>query len=183
MTWCLIAGCPSGTATVTAALPSCSPYAVYSSHGWHLYPAYGIMLARQAWALDPYITESGRSQVSEFLSELRGREADAFARWTFSRKLIEEHGPAIGPPNWKSLGGGLGEIRWRAGRSQFRIYCAVRPDKRIAMLHAVKKKWAVFPPDHRELCLRRLEEMNSPAYDQEARWYLHQDYLRRTGQP
>lgn len=124
--------------------------------------------------LVPYITASGQSPVLKFLENLERYQPANYALFIYEKDLIEEFGTDIGAPHWKWLGDGLGEIRWRFGRTRMRIYCSEESQQRVVMLHGEPKKWAAFDRADRRQCLERRIDLRATGYDQKARELLRQ---------
>jgi phage-related protein len=108
----------------------------------------------------------------EFLEELERFEPKNYAKWLYEKTLIQEHGTDIGPPHWKRLGDGLGEIRWRVGNVQMRIYASEERERSIVMLHGTRKKWWSFDNADKKNCEDRRQDFRSGAYDQKTRELL-----------
>jgi hypothetical protein len=120
-----------------------------------------------------YITSSGQSPLLDFLASLERSEPNCFAKWCYEQDLLQTHGTDIGMPHWKRLGGGLGEIRWRCGRTRLRIYCSEERDKRVVMYEGDKKKWMPFSNHDRDKCLSRQAEFRTQGYNQRQRLELY----------
>lgn len=119
------------------------------------------------WTLAPYITEQGRSELSDWLQGLRKSH---FRRWVdfekVKRPLLETRGPLIvGPPLWEALKGGLFEIRWW----KCRIYCSIKDPKTVIMYRGAIKYWTKFLDEDREFCERCRIDAEGAEYDHEAR--------------
>lgn len=129
------------------------------------------------WKLVPYIEENGRSQVLDFLEDVRAHDLEAYALFYESIKPeFEKRGPfEVGPPYWEGLKGGLWEISW--GRR--RIYCCLQPQKRVLMLLGVFKRWRRFRDADRRICERYRADAERPDYDHEARAYRYWVRQRR----
>jgi hypothetical protein len=109
----------------------------------------------------------------DFLDSLRTSDAKSYL-WFRERHApaLEEHGPSVGEPLWKSLGDGLFEIRWNAKhRGHARIYCSPESDRRIVCYMGEVKHWGAFA--HRKICLARRDDYLSVNYDLEKRNYLY----------
>jgi phage-related protein len=73
-------------------------------------------------------------------------------------ETMREHGPDLGMPHTRAMGGGLFEIRARGREGIGRaFYCAVR-GRRIVILHAFTKKTERTPPRELETARARLKE-------------------------
>jgi phage-related protein len=74
---------------------------------------------------------------------------------------MEQHGPNLGEPHTKSLGGGLFELRLKSAEGIARVfYCAI-VDRRIMMLHCFVKKTQQIPSKKLEIARKRLLEMKN----------------------
>ncbi|CAN5139659.1 hypothetical protein BH09GEM1_BH09GEM1_19590 [soil metagenome] len=128
-----------------------------------------------------YITAFGRSEVLEYLAELERLDAYAYAGWDHEAEMIGRHGTDIGAPHWGWLGDGLGEVRWRVGKTRHRVICSEESERRIVMLMPQDKKWKAFSPEARKTCLKRRTDFRSPEYNQSARRRLFDQRLKNAG--
>lgn len=124
-----------------------------------------------------YIAASGQSVVLDFLAELERLDALGYAKWLYTKQQIQDNGTDCVGSLWVRLPKGLGEIRWRSRKTRLRIYCCEESERRVVMLHAVKKKWDAFSNNDRKLCENRREDFQSNDYDQESR---HIRYLQKS---
>lgn len=122
-----------------------------------------------------YFTATGRSPVLEYLADLERSNGDAYALWLYESDLIADLGTQVGAPHWKWLGDGLGEIRWRLGKTRYRVYCSEESEKRVVMLHPLEKKTETFENEDRKICLRRRADFRSADYNQKARRRLYEE--------
>jgi len=132
------------------------------------------------WLFVPYIAESGKSEVQDWLTQLR---EDRFTDFVFFqetlRPLFVTEGPfKVGPPYWEGLGEGLYEVRF--GRC--RLYCSVEDARQIVMYRGVVKRWPKFDAKDRKFCERGREDFKSQEYDQEKRGYLYRDHCQKRSQ-
>lgn len=96
-------------------------------------------------------TEAGRSPVEEFIDEL---EPAAQRKFFFKRSLLEEFGPRLPQPHAKRLGENLYELRFETHAGNIRVfYCF--DEKRIILLHAMKKKTQKLPPHDLAVAIQR----------------------------
>lgn len=127
---------------------------------------------RPPWRTVPYIAPDGRSDVLDYLNDLRSRDVRAWQRIENIREQFIARGPfVVGPPYWEGVGGGLYEIR----SNHYRVYCSVESEQRVVMYVAVFKLWKKFR--HRTLCDTRRADFLSADYDEQKREYL---YLARS---
>lgn len=129
------------------------------------------------WKLLPYIAETGKSEVIDFLDELRSSRFKMFVHFDHVVKpLLEEKGPfAVGPPHWEGVGGSLYEIR----SGKVRIYCAVKHPKVVLMYRGVVKFWPLFRGSDRSICERYHVDAMSSRYNQQQRELEHLAYQQR----
>ena len=74
-------------------------------------------------------------------------------------KMMREHGPDLGLPHTRAMGGGLFEIRAKGREGIGRaLYCTV-VGERIVILHAFIKKTEQTPPRELATARERLREM------------------------
>ena len=72
---------------------------------------------------------------------------------------MSQHGPNVGMPFVKPMGGGLFEIRAKGPEGQGRVfYCTVQ-GKTIIMLHAFQKKTQATPKRELDIARRRMREV------------------------
>ena len=96
-------------------------------------------------------TEAGRSPVEEFID---GLELAAQRKFFFKRGLLEEFGPRLPQPHAKRLGENLYELRFETHVGNIRVfYCF--DEKRIILVHAMKKKTQKLPPHDLALAIQR----------------------------
>lgn len=104
-----------------------------------------------SWTVTFYDTdvESGILELPEGL----------LARFIRYAERMEAHGPDLGMPHTRAMGGGLFELRLKAGEGIARVfYCAV-VDRRIVMLHHFVKKSQKTPRKEIDIARRRLKEV------------------------
>ena len=74
-------------------------------------------------------------------------------------KMMREHGPDLGLPHTRAMGGGLFEIRAKGREGIGRaLYCTV-VGERIVILHAFIKKTEQTPPRELDTARQRLREV------------------------
>lgn len=78
------------------------------------------------------------------------------ARYLRILELMTEHGPDLGVPHTKAMGGGLFEIRARGHEGIGRAFYCTITGKQIVILHAFVKKTQKTPP--RELSIARTRQ-------------------------
>lgn len=83
------------------------------------------------------------------------------ARFFALADRIEQHGPNLGEPHTKAMGGGLYEMRLKGAEGIARVfYCAVI-DQRVMMLHCFVKKTQKTPAKELETARKRLQEVKN----------------------
>lgn len=137
-----------------------------------------------SWRLVQYVCPGGKCPVYEFLRELREADFKAWYAFTNQRVIqLKEWGPNSGPPYWTTLGGGLGEIKWRSrNRGRARIYGSVESERRILMYLGVIKRWDRFTDADRRQCENYRAEMRSADYDEQRRELERCAYYKRRGE-
>jgi hypothetical protein len=120
------------------------------------------------WRLVPYIQDTGKSSVMDFLDSLREQSPKVYEEFhQVVKPQFEEHGPIdVGPPRWEGLGGGLAEIRWFGSH---RLYCSIESGRRVMLYMGVVKYWRIFKREHRRFCDTARADVLSGAYDEKAR--------------
>lgn len=92
-------------------------------------------------------------------SEILDLPTGLLARFVRYAERMEEHGPDLGMPHTRAMGGGLFELRLKAGEGIARdFYCTV-VDRRIVMLHHFVKKSQKTPRKELDIARRRMKEM------------------------
>lgn len=90
-------------------------------------------------------------------AELDGWPAGLRARYRALALRMLEHGPDLGMPHTRALGGGLYEIRAKAAEGIGRaIYCTL-VGRRIVILHGFVKKTDKTPPRELDVARNRLK--------------------------
>jgi hypothetical protein len=134
------------------------------------------------WRLVPYIKQSGRCPVLDWLNDELYSE-NPVAYWDFHdvwKPRFERNGPhAVGPPHWEGLKRELYEIRWDGN---CRIYCSIESQRRIVMYLGCVKRWDIFDRGHRKTCDERRKDFRSTDYDQQARTYKYYALYQKRGQ-
>jgi phage-related protein len=83
------------------------------------------------------------------------------ARFLRYAERMEAHGPDLGMPHTRAMGGGLFELRLKAGEGIARIFYCTVVDRRIVVLHQFVKKTARTPPNELQIARRRLKDVTS----------------------
>ncbi len=76
-------------------------------------------------------------------------------------EMIEEFGPALGPPYTKALGEGLFEIRAKGKEGIGRSFFCMLKGREIIILHSFIKKSRKTPKKEMEIACKRLKEVKS----------------------
>ncbi|HET8898892.1 MAG TPA: type II toxin-antitoxin system RelE/ParE family toxin [Rhodanobacteraceae bacterium] len=72
-----------------------------------------------------------------------------------------EHGPDLGLPHTRAMGGGLFEVRAKGREGIGRAFYCTAIGNRIVILHAIVKKTERTPPRELELARARLKEVKT----------------------
>jgi phage-related protein len=75
--------------------------------------------------------------------------------------LMSEHGPNLGLPHTRAMGGGLFEIRAKGREGIGRAFYCTLVGRRIVILHAIVKKTEKTPTRALEIAHARLREVKS----------------------
>jgi phage-related protein len=103
------------------------------------------------WQID-YYNEKVEIKVLELPKKL-------LARYFKMTDLMIEHGPDLGMPHTRSLGGGLLEIRLKASEGIARVFYCSKINKKIMMLHSFVKKTEETPKKELKIARSRLDEV------------------------
>jgi hypothetical protein len=100
------------------------------------------------WKLVPYIEANGKSQVLDWIAEMRKKDFRDYVQLRESLwPEFESRGPfAVGGRYWAALGDALYEIRFANRR---RIYCSIKNPRLVMMYMGVLKMWPKFRPKDR----------------------------------
>lgn len=102
-----------------------------------------------------YLTRGGRSPVEEFI---RGEAAPVQAAIARALDRIRERGFEASGVSLRQVRGRLGEIRVLTGAS-VRIFCVIREQGEMVLLHAYRKRSQKTPAREREVAERRMREV------------------------
>jgi phage-related protein len=83
------------------------------------------------------------------------------ARFLRYAERMEAHGPDLGMPHTRAMGGGLFELRLKAGEGIARVFYCTVVDRRIVVLHQFVKKTTRTPPNELQIARRRLKDVTS----------------------
>jgi hypothetical protein len=100
-------------------------------------------------------------------------DPESYAIYLYAAGMVSRSGTAIGAPHWKWLGDGLGELRWRNGKTRFRLYGSEESGRRVLLAHPGIKDYRTFDNDDRDICLKRRSEFRSTDYDHQHRESLY----------
>lgn len=76
-------------------------------------------------------------------------------------ELMVQHGPALGLPQTRALGGGLFEVRARGHEGIGRAFYCTVVDERIVILHAFIKKTEQAPQRELAIAKARIREVKA----------------------
>ncbi len=92
-------------------------------------------------------------------AEILALPAGLLARYLRYTDRMEVHGPDLGMPHTRSMGGGLFELRLKATEGIARVFYCTLLGKRIVVLHQFAKKTEKTPQRELDLARRRLKEI------------------------
>ena len=92
-------------------------------------------------------------------SEILDLPAGLLARFLRYAERMEEHGPNLGMPHTRAMGGGLFELRLKAGEGNARVFYCTVVERRIVMLHLFVKKSQKTPRKELDIARRRQKDM------------------------
>jgi len=100
----------------------------------------------------------------EFFNPGVEREVEAFppgvrASFAHLANRMVEHGPDLGMPYTRAMGGGLFEIRARGTEGIARVFYCMVVERRIVLLRAFVKKTQATPSAELKLARKRLKEV------------------------
>lgn len=76
-------------------------------------------------------------------------------------ETMREHGPSIGMPHTRAMGGGLYEVRAKGHEGIGRAFYCATVGQRIIILHGFIKKTEQTPPREHEIARARLKEVKA----------------------
>ena len=107
----------------------------------------------QPWAIEYY-----NRRVQTWADDLpSGIQAD----FIHLLQRMRQHGPALGMPYVRMMGGGLYEVRAKGTEGTARAFFCAVVGRRIVILHGFVKKTEQTPRYEIELARKRLKEVNS----------------------
>jgi len=74
---------------------------------------------------------------------------------------MEVHGPDLGMPHTRAMGGGLFELRIKAAEGIARVFYCTVVERRIVFLHQFVKKTDKTPPKELQTARLRMKEVTS----------------------
>ncbi|MEW5885209.1 MAG: type II toxin-antitoxin system RelE/ParE family toxin [Pseudomonadota bacterium] len=92
-------------------------------------------------------------------AEVLGWPAGIAACFAVIAKRMLEHGPNLGLPHTRALGGGLYEVRARGAEGIGRALFCTLVGQRIVVLHGFIKKTQATPAEHLRTARRRMKEL------------------------
>ena len=91
--------------------------------------------------------------------EILALSSGLVARFIRYAERMEMHGPDLGMPHTKAMGGGLFELRIKAAEGIARVFYCIVVERRIVFLHQFVKKSDKTPRKELELARQRLKEI------------------------
>ena len=104
----------------------------------------------------PYALEFYNARVQ---AELAAWPAGLEARFVSMAKRMIEHGPNLGMPHTRSMGGGLFEVRAKAAEGIGRAFYCTLVGQRIVVVHSFVKKTDKTPPKELKIARDRMKEI------------------------
>jgi phage-related protein len=92
-------------------------------------------------------------------AELHALPAGFLARFLRYAERMELLGPDLGMPHTRAMGGGLFELRLKAGEGIARVFYCTVVGRRIVFLHQFVKKTNKTPPRELKIARARMREM------------------------
>jgi len=86
--------------------------------------------------------------------------AGLVARFLRYAERMETFGPDLGMPHTRAMGGGLLELRLKAGEGIARVFYCTVVDRRIVVLHQFVKKTAKTPARELQIARRRMRDVS-----------------------
>jgi len=99
-----------------------------------------------------YYSESVQTEILELPAALLAR----YLRYT---DRMEVHGPDLGMPHTRAMGGGLFELRLKASEGIARVFYCTVIGRRIMILHQFIKKSGKTPRNELATARRRMKEV------------------------
>jgi phage-related protein len=85
--------------------------------------------------------------------------AGLVARFLQYAERMEAHGPDLGMPHTRAMGGGLFELRLKATEGIARVFYCTVVNRRIVVLHEFVKKTAKTPARELQIARRRKKDV------------------------
>lgn len=115
-----------------------------------------------------YADEKRRAPVLEWLKDLRGRNARAYAKCVAAIQELGARGHELRRPLVENLGGGLYELRVRVGRQNYRVLYFFHGRNAVVLAHALTKEDVIPRSDlNRALGRKELFEQDPGAHSYE----------------
>ena len=92
-------------------------------------------------------------------SEILAFPSGFLARFIRYAERMEIFGPDLGMPHTRAMGGGLFELRIKAGEGIARVFYCTIVNRRIVILHHIIKKSQKTPRRDLDIARKRLEEL------------------------
>lgn len=93
--------------------------------------------------------------------EIMALPAGLLARYLRLADALQSFGADLGMPHTRAMGGGLFELRVKAGEGIARVFYCTLVERRIIVLHSFVKKTQKTPLRELEKARRRLKEVKS----------------------
>lgn len=86
------------------------------------------------------------------------------ARYIHYTKRMVTHGPNLGMPHSRPMGGGLFELRMKAAEGIGRVFYCTLVEQTIVMLHTFLKKTQKTPANELAVARKRMKEVITDAH-------------------
>lgn len=106
-----------------------------------------------AWTISFY-----SRRVEDEILALSGGLVARFIRYA---ERMEVHGPDLGMPHTRAMGGGLFELRIKAAEGIARVFYCTVFERQIVFLHQFVKKTDKTPPKELQTARLRMKEVTS----------------------
>jgi phage-related protein len=95
------------------------------------------------------------------LAEIESWPVEVLADYARIIELLIEHGPNLGFPHSRALGGGLFELRLRGKSGAGRVFYCFLAGRRVVVLHAFLKKSQKTPQHQLKVARIRMKEVRN----------------------
>jgi phage-related protein len=107
------------------------------------------------WTIEHYLSETGRSQVREFIDSLDSKSKSRVAK---TLDLLEEFGINLGMPYTRHLEKNLWELRVRYDKNRYRIIYFLATGRIFILLHGFSKKTGPVSRSDIEIATKRRDD-------------------------